>query len=116
MTNHNVAELDSVFAALADPTRRAMVERLRRGECSVSELAEPFAISLPAVSKHLRVLERAALLRQDRRGRVRVCRLNPDPLGAASAWITMHQSPSEPAPPHTEAFAMFFDAQPPDAD
>jgi len=82
--------LDATFAALADPIRRAILERLARGDCSVSELADPFDISLPAVSKHLRVLERAGLLVQNKQGRVRRCRLVAAPLQDAAAWIAYY--------------------------
>ena len=81
------AKLDATFAALADPTRRAILARLARGDVNVGSLARPFDMSLPAVSKHLRVLERAGMLRQDRQGRVRLCRLRADPLKAAARWI-----------------------------
>ena len=81
------AKLDATFAALADPTRRAILARLARGDTSVGRLARPFDMSLPAVSKHLRVLERAGMLRQDRQGRVRLCRLRADPLKGAARWI-----------------------------
>ena len=76
-------DLDAVFSALSDPTRRAIVERLADGEASVSDLAAPFDMSLVAVSKHLRVLERAGLLDHRKRGRVRYCRLSPAPLRSA---------------------------------
>jgi DNA-binding transcriptional ArsR family regulator len=79
--------LDAVFAALADPTRRAIVARLAGGETSVSELAAPFDMSLVAVSKHLRVLEHAGLLDQRKQGRVRYCRLAPEPLRSADDWL-----------------------------
>jgi DNA-binding transcriptional ArsR family regulator len=79
--------LDAVFAALADPTRRAIVARLAGGEVSVSELAAPFDMSLVAVSKHLRVLEHAGLLDQRKQGRVRYCRLSPAPLRSADDWL-----------------------------
>lgn len=78
--------LSSVFAALADPTRRAILERLARGECSVSELAAPFAISAPAISKHLRVLERAGLVIQRREAQRRPCRIEARPLKDAADW------------------------------
>jgi DNA-binding transcriptional ArsR family regulator len=81
------ATLDAVFGALADPTRRAIVERLTEGEAATSELAEPFEASLPAVLKHLRVLEDAGLLMTRKEGRVRRCRLVPDPLGDAISWM-----------------------------
>ena len=80
--------LDRVFQALADPTRRGMVERLVRGPASVSELSRPLDISLPAVMQHLKVLEDAGLVRSEKTGRVRTCRIEPDPLRAAEAWVT----------------------------
>lgn len=86
MVKHNT-QLDLTFAALADPTRRAILSRLTEGDVSVGELAQPFEISLPAVSKHLRVLERAGLLVQDPQGRVRRCRLQAAPMREASDWI-----------------------------
>jgi DNA-binding transcriptional ArsR family regulator len=81
------AELDAVFAALADPTRRRILARLAGGEATVSELAEPFAMSLPAVMKHLGVLERAGLLSAERDGRVRRCRLDARPLATAERFL-----------------------------
>jgi DNA-binding transcriptional ArsR family regulator len=86
MVNYS-SQLDATFAALADPTRRAILTRLARSDTSVGELARPFEISPPAVSKHLRVLERAGLLTQDRQGRVRRCYLRAVPLRAAAKWI-----------------------------
>ena len=79
--------LDVTFAALADPTRRAILARLALGETSVSELAEPFAMSLPAVSKHLKVLERAGLITRGREAQWRPCRLEADPLRDAADWL-----------------------------
>jgi len=79
--------LDRVFAALADPTRRRLLARLARGPSSVGELAAPFPMSLPAVSKHLRVLEHAGLLRRERDGRVHRCRIDARPLARASAFV-----------------------------
>jgi DNA-binding transcriptional ArsR family regulator len=78
--------LSATFAALADPTRRAILERLRSGECSVGELAEPFTMSMPAVSKHLRVLERAGLVAQRRDAQWRRCRIQAGPLQEAAQW------------------------------
>ena len=78
--------LSTTFAALADPTRRAILARLRLGECSVSELAEPFEMSMPAVSKHLRVLEHAGLIAQRRDAQWRRCRIQPGPLKEVSDW------------------------------
>lgn len=79
--------LDHAFAALADPTRRAILVRLAQGEATVGELAEPFAISLPAISRHLKVLEEAALISNVRDGKHRLCRLQPAALDAAAKWL-----------------------------
>src|SRR3954469_16018964 len=80
-------QLDTTFAALSDPTRRAIVERLGGGEASVTELAAPFSMSLPAVSKHLKVLEKAGLISRGRKAQWRPCRLEPEPLKEASDWL-----------------------------
>src|SRR5688572_24456506 len=80
------AALDSTFAALADPTRRAIVARLAEGEATVLELAAPFAISLPAISRHLKVLERAGLIARGRDAQRRPCRLRPEALREVAAW------------------------------
>jgi len=80
--------LDTAFRALADPTRRAIVERLSSGPASVSDLAEPLPMSLPAVHQHLQVLEEAGLMTWEKKGRVRWCRLDAKGLGAAEAWIS----------------------------
>jgi len=90
MVNHE-AVLSDTFAALADPTRRAILARLRAGEASVGELAHPFRVSLPAISKHLRVLERAGLLERRRQGRRRRCRLIARPMREAAAWINRYR-------------------------
>ena len=79
--------LSATFGALADPTRRAILARLSLGETSVSELAEPFAMSLPAVSKHLKVLEHAGLISRSRAAQWRPCRLAPEPLKDATDWL-----------------------------
>jgi DNA-binding transcriptional ArsR family regulator len=79
--------IDRTFSALADPTRRAILARLAAGEATVTELAEPFAMSLPAVSKHLKVLERAELIVRGRDAQWRPCRLAPAPLAEVSAWL-----------------------------
>ena len=79
--------LSTTFSALADPTRRAILARLALGEASVTELAEPFAISLPAVSKHLKVLERAGLISRGREAQWRPCQLAPEPLKDATDWL-----------------------------
>jgi DNA-binding transcriptional ArsR family regulator len=85
MTNPD--PLSTTFAALADPTRRAILGRLALGETSVNELAEPFEISLPAVSRHLRVLESAGLITRSRDAQWRPCRLNPEQLKSAADWL-----------------------------
>jgi DNA-binding transcriptional ArsR family regulator len=77
---------DVVFAALSDPTRRSIVRRLAEGEATVLELAEPYPISLPAISRHLKVLEQAGLITRGREGQRRPCRLRPEPLVEIAAW------------------------------
>jgi DNA-binding transcriptional ArsR family regulator len=84
-------ELSTIFAALADPTRRAILERLAQGEASVTELAEPFDMTLPAISKHLKVLERAGLIERGREAQWRPCRLQAEPLKQASNWIGQYR-------------------------
>ncbi len=86
MLNHQ-AGLDRAFHALADPTRRAIVERLAREPASVSALARPLAMSLPAVMQHLAVLEASGLVRSEKSGRVRMCRVEPEALSLAERWI-----------------------------
>ena len=85
---NQLPSLDQVFHALADPTRRGMVERLVRGPATVSELSRPLDMSLPAVLQHLQVLEASGLVRSEKVGRVRTCRIEPDALRAAEAWVT----------------------------
>jgi DNA-binding transcriptional ArsR family regulator len=82
------AALDRVFQALADPTRRVMVERLSRGPASVTELAEPFEMSLPSIVQHLQVLEASGLIRSEKLGRVRTCQIGAAALGSAERWIS----------------------------
>ncbi|MEA3137764.1 MAG: hypothetical protein QOC71_2045, partial [Thermoplasmata archaeon] len=84
-------DLDAVFAALAHPIRRGIVARLAEGDCSVGDLAEPHDVSLPAISRHLRVLEDAGLLEQTPDGRVRRCALQAKPLSAAFGWIVQYR-------------------------
>src|SRR3984957_3493502 len=84
-------QLDHTFGALADPTRRAILVRLARGEATVGELAEPFDISLPAISRHLKVLERAALVSNERTGKQRRCRLRPEALASAQEWLDFNR-------------------------
>ena len=83
--------LSNTFAALADPTRRAILARLVSGECSVTELAEPFDMSMPAVSKHLRVLERAGLIARRRDAQWRPCRIEAGPLKAVAGWTERYR-------------------------
>jgi DNA-binding transcriptional ArsR family regulator len=82
------ASLDRVFQALADPTRRVMLERLSRGSASVSELAEPFEMSLPSIVQHLQVLEASGLIQSKKVGRVRTCQIGAAALGNAERWIS----------------------------
>jgi DNA-binding transcriptional ArsR family regulator len=84
--------LDHAFAALADPTRRAIVARLARGDATVGELAEPFDISLPAISRHLKILEDAALISNEREGKHRRCRLEREALASVSAWLDFQRN------------------------
>jgi DNA-binding transcriptional ArsR family regulator len=83
--------MDAVFAALADGTRRGMIRRLSRGPATIGELGRPYAISKPAVTKHVRVLERAGLVRRERNGRIHRCTLDPAPMREAEAWIERHR-------------------------
>ena len=83
--------LDAAFAALADPTRRAILARLSRGEAGVMELAEPFDMSQPAITKHLKVLERAGLISRGREGQRRPCKLVASPLKEANAWLERYR-------------------------
>ena len=91
MVNFFSSPVDRTFAAIADPTRRAILGRLARGEASVKELAAPFDMSLPAISSHLEVLERAGLLQRRKIGRVRHCQLTAAPLADAAAWLAAYQ-------------------------
>ena len=84
-------QLSATFAALADPTRRAILARLASGECSVTELAEPFDMSMPAVSKHLRVLERAGLIARGREAQWRPCRIEAAPLKQVADWTERYR-------------------------
>ena len=96
-------QLSAVFAALADPTRRAILARLADGPATVGEIAEPFTLTLPAISKHLAVLERAGLIARGRRAQWRPCRLEAGPLREASEWIgryrTFWEGPRAPGAP-----------------
>jgi DNA-binding transcriptional ArsR family regulator len=90
VVKRDVASLDTVFSALADPTRRQILARLAEGESSVTALAEPFEISLPAISRHLKVLERAGLLARRKDGRVHRIQLVPDPMLDAIEWMARY--------------------------
>ena len=85
------SQLDATFAALADPTRRAILARLADGEASVMELAAPFAMTQPAISKHLKVLERAGLVSRGKEAQRRPCRLEAEPLREANAWLERYR-------------------------
>jgi DNA-binding transcriptional ArsR family regulator len=87
MVEYQTPQMNSIFRALGDATRRRMLGDLARGERSVSELARPFAMSLAAASKHIRVLEHAGLIRREVRGRTHVCRLDPGPLAGPHEWL-----------------------------
>ena len=84
--------IDRIFHALGDPTRRAMMEKLSDGPCSVSRLAEPFGITLAAVMQHLQILEECGLVQTEKLGRVRTCRVEPAGLQVAAQWIADHRS------------------------
>jgi DNA-binding transcriptional ArsR family regulator len=107
---NNALALDLVFQALADPTRRVMVERLSRGPASVSELARPLDMSLPAVVQHLQVLEASGLVRSQKVGRVRTCRIESKALAAAERWIAQRRSMWER---HLDRLGDYLDATKP---
>ena len=94
--------LSSTLGAIADPTRRAILMRLSDGEATVSELAEPFDITMPAVSKHLKVLERAGLIERGRDAQRRPCRLRPEPLREVSNWLDRYRAPCGARPDHLD--------------
>lgn len=100
--------LDTTFAALADPTRRAILAMLLEDDMAVTDVAQPFAISLAAISRHLQVLAEAGLITQEKRGRVNWCKLEPDALRAASVWM---QGFGQFEPVHLEAFERFLAAE-----
>ena len=91
MVNYQADTLDAIFSALGDPTRRGILAQLAKGEARVTELAAPYQMSLPAVSKHLRVLEEAGLVKKEKDGRVIRCRCDPAPLKGAAAWLEKYQ-------------------------
>ena len=100
--------LDTVFAALADPTRRAILTMLLEDDMAVTDVAEPFEMSLAAISKHLVILTRAGLIAQEKRGRVKWCKLQPDALKAASVWM---QGFGQFEPVHLDAFERFLSSE-----
>ena len=100
--------LDLVFAALADPTRRAILAMLLEDDMAVTDVAEPFAMSLAAISKHLMILADAGLITQEKRGRVKWCKLEPDALRAASVWM---QAFGQFEPVNLDAFERFLAAE-----
>jgi DNA-binding transcriptional ArsR family regulator len=91
MVEHQAPHLDTIFHALGDATRRRMLRELAQGERTVGQLAEPFAMSLAAASKHIKALESAGLIRREVRGRVHVCRLDPGPLASAHDWLRFYE-------------------------
>ena len=91
MVEHHTSQLDTVFHALGDATRRQMLAQLASGERTVSQLAEPFEMSLAAASKHIKALEAAGLVKRDVRGRTHVCTLNPGPLANAHQWLAFYE-------------------------
>jgi DNA-binding transcriptional ArsR family regulator len=109
MLNHPA--LDLVFQALADPSRRTMVERLSRGPLSVSDLAQPLDMSLPAVLQHLQVLETSGLVRSEKTGRVRMCRVEPKALEGAEGWFAKRRARWERRFDRLEAFLAEADAE-----
>jgi DNA-binding transcriptional ArsR family regulator len=112
MLNH-LAPLDLTFQALADPARRSMVERLSRGPATVSELAQPLSMSLPAVLQHLGVLEASGLVRSEKVGRVRTCHIEPKALRTAEQWISERRTVWER---RFDRLADYLAAQPEDPD
>jgi DNA-binding transcriptional ArsR family regulator len=109
MLNHQ--PLDLVFQALSDPSRRTMVERLSRGPASVSDLAQPLDMSLPAVMQHLQVLEASGLVRSEKTGRVRTCRIDPKALAGAEGWFAKRRASWERRFDRLEAFLAEEDAE-----
>lgn len=112
MLNHS-GSLDGVFQALADPTRRSMVERLTRGPASVSELAAPLAMTMSAVVQHLAVLEASGLVRSEKVGRVRTCRVDPAALRTAEGWFAAQRTTWERRLDRLADYLDALDAEPP---
>ena len=91
MVNYTENELNTIFSALSDPTRRAMLSRLANEDMSVADLSQPFAMTKPAITKHIKVLENAGLLSRTIEGRVHRCRIKPEPLKAVSKWVSFYE-------------------------
>jgi DNA-binding transcriptional ArsR family regulator len=106
MANYDAGRLDRLFAALADPTRRAVVDRLGRGPASVSELAEPFGMALPSFLKHIRALEESGCIRTRKTGRVRTCSLDRGVVSEAEAWLHGQRLVWEERTDRLEAFVL----------
>lgn len=111
MLSANLPSLDAIFAALADPTRRAILTMLLEDDMAVTDVAEPFEMSLAAISKHLTVLAEAGLISREKRGRVKWCKLEPDAMRAATVWI---QGFGQFDPLDFDAFERFLAAELPD--
>lgn len=107
------SHLDHVFGALADPTRRAILARLGEGEASVGELARPFAMALPSLMKHIRVLEAGGLVESQKRGRVRTCRLKPVAMADAEHWLIEQRAVWESRLDRLEAYVNTIENQSP---
>src|SRR5215475_8517386 len=103
---NQLSRLDHVFAALADPTRRAIVMRLCEGEASVGELSDPFEMALPSLMKHIRVLETSGLVESEKSGRVRTCRLRPEAMAGAEDWFMQQRAIWEARLDRFEAYVM----------
>lgn len=113
MVEHDSHTLDTIFHALGDATRRAMLGELAAGQRSVGELAEPFAMSLAAASKHIKMLERAGLVRREVRGRTHMCSLDPAPLMSADQWLGIYRRFWTSQLDNLEALLRAADAAPP---
>ena len=112
---HTPDKLSSTFSALADPTRRAILARLASGEASVSELAKPMKMTMPAVTKHLKVLQRAGLIRQERRAQFRPCYLVAQPLKEASDWMEKYRRFWEESFDRLDEYLRVLQSQEPEA-
>jgi DNA-binding transcriptional ArsR family regulator len=108
MTKPRDTQLDTIFMALADPTRRAILSMLLEDDMAVSDVAEPFSMSLAAISKHLALLATAGLISQEKRGRVKWCKLEPDALRAGSVWM---QAFGQFEPVNLDAFERFLETE-----